>query len=257
MKMKQEEKGVKPSIFNVFKHMGLEDGFLVQAIYLLFYMLERVSAFFIVRKLGKGISNMRNYYRSKKSTIKDKQSIKPFVDCYAFPEIWICLNWTYAIGTIIFLHNSSYNGRIIWIFFWYSFFRTLEMFVYQINVTFFHRLNEVYLYPRTEDRIERGKEKYAIKSATRTVVLMIFNIVEYVLQFAVMYACMAKLNQLALSLKDSFSIFMMLDGFEFVKERPMGYIVLFETVVGEIMNIICLGRFIGMLPEVKTVDDLN
>lgn len=269
--MGEELKEEKKSIRNVKQHMGADDGFLVQCVYLVFYLAERISVFFCVTKIGNWIHKLwitiylwrknlkkdqiENAFREGKYSLDGKINPipMPFVERYIFPEIWICLNWTYAIVANAFLKQTSYAGYGIWIMFIYSFLRTFEMFVYQINVTFFHRLNRIYLYPKREHaKVEQ--KPYAIKSATRTVVLMIFNIIEYVLQFAVMYACLAKTYGFAISLQDSFSIFMTLDGFEKMAQKPMGYVVLLEIIIGEIMNILCLGRFIGLLPDVEKIE---
>lgn len=239
------------SIRNVFRHMGMDKGFLIQTIYLIFYLFERVSVFYVVRALAavkyhKGVRN---------GTIDpNKRSDRPFVMRYIFPEIWVVLNITYAIvfGNLV----RGYDGFAtwgLWILFAYSFMRVFEMFIYQINVTFFHRLNEVYLYaPKEEDKV--APEAYELKSATRTVIMMIMNMAEYILHFSLMYAVVARMGLCDISLSDSFDIFMSLGASGSVNAPFILNLVYYETIVGEFMNLICLGRFIGMLPAVNTID---
>lgn len=241
----------EPSIFNVFRHMGKDNGFLVQTIYFIFYLLERVSVFYAVRMLA-----TIKYRRGVKAGTIDasRRELRPFVMRYIFPEIWVVCNMTYAIVFGALVRNyDCFATWGLWVLFIYSFMRVFEMFIYQINVTFFHRLNEVYLFsPKPNDG--GSKEAYELKSATRTVVMMIMNMAEYILHFALMYAVVARLGWGDITLKDSFNIFMSLGASGSVDAPFILHLVYYETIVGEFMNLVCLGRFIGMVPEVRTID---
>ena len=140
------------------------------------------------------------------------------------------------------------------------------MFVYQVNVLFFHRLNSTYMRKtnREEEKEknsskyqeQKGDTEYRIKSATRTVLMLILNMIEYILQFAVIFAAVNSLwgnTQSYVGIAGSFRVFMNMtnpDEFSGNVVLSFGYI---ETVIGMFMNIICLARFVGILPEVKEV----
>lgn len=88
----------------------------------------------------------------------------------------------------------------------------------------------------------------------RTIILLILNMIEYILEFSLMFAGLYAIynNPLfKLNLIDSFNLFMNVsdltafDGINFL------YLVYFETIIDIFMNILCIARFIGELPEVK------
>ena len=250
-------KNYKNMKFN-FSKINKDDGFLVQILYLLFYILERISVFYWVRVIGR-----------KMSTVKSNE--KPFVDTYIFPEIWVVLNLIFAIGikrVIENLDTSSINNVairvMIYAVFIYSFLRVVEMFVYQINVLLFHRLNQ-YMWIEDSKKIRLYKKKlkkqadsYVLKSATRTIIMLILNMIEYVLQFSVMFTCLSVIfNNPAInvSLVDSFQLFMLSSGMEDFEGKLIFSLVYFEIVIGIFMNILCIGRFINEMPNVKKIDN--
>ena len=84
--------------------------------------------FYWIRVLGKKLSRSGN---------------KPITETYIFPEIWVVFNTSFAIIVInLIKSNSAFPKNVAIIIFAYSFLRVVEMFVYQINVLFFHRLNQ-------------------------------------------------------------------------------------------------------------------
>ena len=203
------------------------------------------------------------------STVKSNE--KPFVDTYIFPEIWVVLNLIFAIGikrVIENLDTSSINNVairvMIYAVFIYSFLRVVEMFVYQINVLLFHRLNQ-YMWIEDSKKIRLYKKKlkkqadsYVLKSATRTIIMLILNMIEYVLQFSVMFTCLSVIfNNPAInvSLVDSFQLFMLSSGMEDFEGKLIFSLVYFEIVIGIFMNILCIGRFINEMPNVKKIDN--
>ena len=162
-----------------FSKINKNDGFLVQTLYLIFFILERISVFYWVRQIGKKLS-------------KAEEPDKPFVDTYIFPEIWVVFNITYAIiikHIIDKLDSSCLSNNcikvLLYIVFIYSFLRVVEMFVYQINVLFFHRLNQYMWIDNTKsNKKQKVKNKnnnqtdsYVLKSATRTIIMLIFNMI--------------------------------------------------------------------------------
>lgn len=233
-----------------------DNGFLVQLAFIVFYILERISVFYWLRVLGTYIHQKR---------YPDSNS-KPFVKSYIFPEIWVVGNIIFAILAVQ-ITKLTHNTFLLWLFAIYSLERVLEMFVYQVNVLFFHRLNTLFLEPRkvkekpqnkTEKKAENTNtnsesEIYMIKSSTRTVIMLILNMVEYVLQFSVAFASVSILCQYtgeAVSIMGSFEIFMNLKTPEDFLTNKFLMLAYAETLIGMFMNLICLARFVGMLPEV-------
>lgn len=210
----------------------------MQVFYFLFYFFERCSVFWWIRFVGK-----------KKSENKEK---KPFVMTYIFPELWVVGNILFAILSekIVYIIECKW---VIWILVIYSVERVFEMFVYQMNVLFFHPLRAEYLHK------EKKVEKYAIKSATRTVLMLILNMIEYILQFAVIFTAVRNLSGLSsdyVGIAGSFKVFMNITSPEEFSDNCILMLAYVETVIGLFMNIICLARFVGMLPEVAQKDSV-
>ena len=99
------------------------------------------------------------------------------------------------------------------------------MFVYQINELFFHRLNQ-YMWIEENDKannkVSKSKkdDSYVLKSATRTIIMLVLNMIEYVLQFSVMFGCLSVIYDnpaILMSLFDSFKVFMLSSGTENVE----------------------------------------
>lgn len=230
-----------------------DEGFLVQAVFLIFYFLERCSVFFWLRKFGTWIHERMGHKG------------KAFVNTYIFPEIWVVGNIVAAILFEFLARRVSCRWFLV-VMTAYAIERVLEMFVYQVNVLFFHRLNSTYMRKtnREEEKEknsskyqeQKGDTEYRIKSATRTVLMLILNMIEYILQFAVIFAAVNSLwgnTQSYVGIAGSFRVFMNMtnpDEFSGNVVLSFGYI---ETVIGMFMNIICLARFVGILPEVKEV----
>lgn len=108
-----------------------------------------------------------------------------------------------------------------------------------------------------------GIIKYRIKSATRTVLLLICNIFEYILWFSVVYIFMYKaktpnVDSLRIIL-ESITTLANIASPEEVSDYEKGFdiamIAYIESVIGIFMNIVCLARFIPLLPPVQTIDD--
>lgn len=228
-----------------------DDGFLVKGTFLLFYCLERCSLFYWIRVLGE-------WWHRK---IHPHSLEKPFVKTYVFPEIWVIGNIATAI---IFerVARMSSSKLLLIVMVIYAMERVMEMFVYQVNVLLFHRMIPEYM-EKTEKEKERDIKAniiasnrdsgYAIKSSTRTVLMLILNMVEYVLQFAVIFVALKTLFGIDgsyIGILDSFGLFMNITAPEEFAGNPLLAFAYAETIIGMFMNIICLARFVGMLPEV-------
>lgn len=254
-----------------------EEGFLIQVLFLIFYFAERISIFYWLRII------MNNIWirRHKEEILNDKngdvcKKLKmPMGRSYIFPEIWAIGNVLWAVLWVNLIGKGIVQTNwIIWTVLILSFLRVWEMFIYQMNVLFFHRLNSTYIFTaEKENDITKAWKKYnelhcpnkpneyAIKSATRTVILLIINMVEYVFQFSVMYSAITFISggiPETIGILTSFEIFMNLTNVEDVMQGVNMHLVRIaeiETILGIFMNIVCLARFIGMLPEVTQIDN--
>ena len=135
-----------------------------------------------------------------------------------------------------------------------------------MNVLFFHRLNTVYLKEvvkvSSDDQSKKedhssGKKEYAIKSATRTVLLLLINMIEYVLQFALVLSILSKIGYAApqIGMHESFCVFINISQIESLNTLSMLVVVHIETIKGLFMDILCLARFVSLLPKVARSDD--
>jgi hypothetical protein len=226
-----------------------EDGFIVPGLYWIFYVLERISVFYVVRKVN------RYFFEHRKN--KDDGRVKPFTSEYVFPELWLAGNMIFAAVAPHILRASTFRAVALIIGI-YSMLRVFEMLVYQINVLFFHRMNG-YFHGSTQSGADQAKPaEYVIKSATRTVLMLVLNMVEYVLQFVVVFQAIHMflgIDGVTVTVLDSFEIFMNSGSLEMYAESPLFMYAYIETVIGIFMNIVCLARFIGLLPDVKVKDE--
>lgn len=231
------------------KGFSKEDGFIVPLLFWIFHFLEKISVFYWVRRIN------RYCFEHRKN--KDDGRTKPFTSEYIFPEIWLALNMAIAIAArpLLVKTNSAPLGYIIGI---YSMLRVFELVVYQINVLFFHRLNGYYLGTKGSKTPTGRSDEYVIKSSTRTVIMLILNMIEYVLQFAVMFQAIEIVTGytgIAITVLDSFLLFTDSGDLAEFKQSPLFHVAYFETMIGVFMNIVCLARFINMLPGVKEKDE--
>lgn len=227
---------LKPNLINK------EDGFIVQTLYVIFYILERVSLFYLVRNIAKRIS----------------KSERPLVSTPLFPEMWAVSNTLLAVILVYLIPVINCKWLLI-LFVVYAILRIMEMFVYQINVLLFHRLANVF-----QDINEKASasesdsytESYHIKSSTRTVILLLLNMYEYIVQFAVIFAAtesLAACECVHIGILGSFQLFMNVSSLDLTANHSdiLFTAVYIETVIGIFVNIICLARFISILPEVR------
>ena len=87
--------------------------------------------------------------------------------------------------------------------------------------------------------------------------MLVLNMIEYVLQFSVMFGCLSIIFDnpaISMSLFDSFQVFMFSSGTENVEGQLLINLVNFEVIIGIFMNILCISRFINEMPGVRQVD---
>ena len=227
---------LKPNLINK------EDGFIVQTLYVIFYILERVSLFYLVRNIAKRIS----------------KSERPLVSTPMFPELWAVSNTLLAVILVYLIPVINCKWLLI-LFVVYAILRIMEMFVYQINVLLFHRLANVFQdinEKASASESDSSIESYHIKSSTRTVILLLLNMYEYIVQFAVIFAAtesLAACECVHIGILGSFQLFMNVSSLDLTTNHSdlLFTAVYIETVIGIFVNIICLARFISILPEVR------
>jgi len=154
--------------------------------------------------------------------------------------------------------------------------RPLAIFVYHVNVLFFDPMHKHYdekyknLRAFSRLRDEQGpttkadeQKEYAIKSVTRMIILLILNMIEYVLAFSIIY-CIMDGTQSGIStisvILQSMSLFTNLDsptGLPDSAGKDVLSVANIEAITGLFMNLLCLARFIGTIPGIKSVDDLR
>ena len=231
----------------------LQDGIILWFAYHLFDVLRQVSLFQQIRNISKWCWNYRFKKKHPKATKEERKVAwienRPFTSGFLFPEIWVLANILMAIIGCIIVGRTS-CAVVRWIFLVYAFMRTFEVFVYQVNVLLF-------------DPIKSGIKQYRIKSAARTVLLLICNIFEYILWFSVVYIFMYKtktsnVDSLRIILESITTLANVASPDEFSdyeKGFEITLIAYIESVIGIFMNIVCLARFISLLPPVQSIDE--
>lgn len=211
------------------------DGFIVPFWERIFRWLSHVSLFSFVSFLRK------KYFNKVK------------VDNYRFVEYWILGNLLCSVCSSLVAYCSSCSWLSILLSL-YGIFRIFEIVVYQINVMLFDPY-----------RARKEKRRYAIKSPTRLVLLLMHNYVEIVFWFTTTVISFLSIDDMltntwAYYLQMNFICITTFDTSEMlhsVKEENVFLLFAFlESVVGFLMTAISLARFIGLLPSVKSIDDI-
>lgn len=87
--------------------------------------------------------------------------------------------------------------------------------------------------------------------------MLVLNMIEYVLQFSVMFGCLSVIFDnptIAMSLFDSFKVFMLSSVTESFDGQLLINLVNFEVIIGIFINILCISRFINEMSGVSQVD---
>lgn len=203
------------------------DGFIIPFWNTVFRFLEKVSLF---------------YWLKKHIDIKKQ---------YTFVEFWVFGN---LIASILFsyivYHLTPRNQVFIWFILGYSALRVFEIIVYQINVLLFHEI---------------GVDDYHIKSAKRTLILLLHNFAEIIFWYSAIQMSLlllsgyslsqlwieyVRLNFYCIATFDSSII----DSYYNYVPRFIANLTFFEILSGIIITIISLSRFISLLPPVKQID---
>ena len=213
-----------------------EEGYIVLVVCFLFHCLSKVSVFQGIRELNKCI-----YVNC------GKDPVKSFIGGYNFPELWVLCNMLCGIIVYILLVYIQMPRVLGWIFVAMAIMRAFEIMVYHVNVLLFDPL------------IAHSKGKdYAIKSSTRMLVLLLCNMFEYVLCFSIVYLfCVEGMNvSFWQSFTMSASAFLNIDApntTQNLLSNTWVAVARIESIIGVFMNLICIARFINMLPQVKSM----
>ena len=81
--------------------------------------------------------------------------------------------------------------------------------------------------------------------------MFVLNMIEYFLQFSVLFGCLSIIyDNPAISMSPfySFKVFMLSSGTESVEGQLLINLVNFEVIIGIFMNILCISRFINEMP---------
>lgn len=218
------------------------DGIILCLFYYLFAIMRQISVFQTIRNIviiwWNKKYNKEKLKRDSDKYIKRWNKYKPFVFKPIFPEIWLLSNLLFGIIGIILWKNIDCSV-LKWIYAIYAFERILEIFVYQVNVMFF-------------DPLKNYGKGYYINSAIRTIIMVILNLVEYIIYFTIIYLQFGRTEDVFDAIRSSFNI---ITGLELSLKgkgslwMTIGYI---EAVIGIFMNIICIARFMSLLPVVNT-----
>lgn len=228
-------KNFNPTIFNTFKHINKTNGFIVPILFFVFHLLKRVSLYpvyiFINRKI------FGNKFVSKN---------------YLLPELWVVINLSISlIGKYIITCTS--NKVCAYIFLFTASLRIFAMLIYQVNVLFFDRYAQWFLYPPTKKR----KDNYVIQSGTRIIILLLINMFEYVVHFSVIFValnCIYSNSAGNITIADSLKLFFNMHELSTFSNSNILFFAYSEVGIGMFMNILCIARMLNLLPNTKTVE---
>lgn len=208
-----------------------KDGFIIDFWERIFRFLSKISLFYWIRKLSK------NY-------------------TYTFVDKWVLGNLCFAFLStlIIYIFVSKYNviNTVLMI---YGILRVFEIIVYQLNVLFF----DAY-------RAKKIGRKYKIKSPTRMVLLLLHNYFEVMIWYSVILMSIIQLsgnvlvyswwsyvrsNILNVATFNSGNIQEITGGFY----SNLSDFVFVENITGIIMTIVCLARFINLMPSIDSIEE--
>lgn len=182
---------------------------------------------------------------------------------YRFVDYWVLGNFMLAFISIFILKYLSSNILGI-ILLCYGFLRVFEVIIYQVNVLLFdeYRHNQIELKKRDKDP-DYNLKKYALKGYRRIVVNLLTNFGEITFWFAASYIGFSKFteNITTSAFSSIYESFTIMTSFGLcslnIKDSSLIYLVWYESIAGVIMTIISISRFIGMLPKVKSLDEME
>ena len=228
-----------------------KNGFIVAGACAVFNALRQVSLFQQVRNIAQWLWTLRHQNELKGATEDERRQLfsasRPFTHTYVFPELWVIGNIICGMA-VYALMASHHMPRVLgWIFVILAILRAFEIMVYHVNVLLFDPLIAT-----------NNNQQYAIKSATRMLLLLLCNMLEYVLCFSIVYVfflpdIMTTTFWQPLALSISAFLNIGIEGLN-VPSPALVRVIHAESILGIFMNLICIARFINMLPSVNTID---
>ncbi|WAM33046.1 hypothetical protein [Caldicellulosiruptor morganii] len=177
---------------------------------------------------------------------------------YFLVDAWVLGNLLFSFLAVVATYYINSCFKIIfWIILTYGVLRVFEIIVYQVNVLFFDRI-----------RAKKNNQKYSIKSVTRTVILLLHNFVEIMLWYSAMMICLLKIggnfpdnssiwdfiraNILNVAIFNADEIEQIAGG----RNSTIVNLIFFENITGLFMTLLCLARFINLLPPVESEEEM-
>lgn len=104
------------------------------------------------------------------------------------------------------------------------------------------------------DPLKNYGKGYYINSEIRSIIMIILNLVEYIIYFTIIYLQFGDAESVLGAIRSSFNIITGLE-LSFVGKSSVWMLIgYFEAVIGIFMNIICIARFMSLLPSVDMKD---
>ena len=228
-----------------------KNGFIVAGACYVFNVLRQVSLFQQVRNIAQWLWMLSHKNELEGKTEDEKRELfaasRPITHTYVFPELWVIGNIVCGLAVYALLAGHHMPRAIGWVFVVLAILRAFEIMVYHVNVLLFDPLIA-----------SNNNQQYAIKSATRMLLLLLCNMLEYVICFSIVYVfflpdIMSATFWQPLSLSISAFLNISIEGME-VHSTALVKVIHIESILGIFMNLICIARFINMLPSVNTID---
>ncbi|MBO4560670.1 MAG: hypothetical protein J5705_01720 [Bacteroidaceae bacterium] len=208
------------------------DGIILRAAFYSFQFFKNFSIFHLLEKGLDSINRLR-----RKETNK-----------YLLSEGWAIFCFISSIVTLLIIKNLPGKCCIGFLLCLFAALRSFGIFIYQANVLLFDPI-------ATKNK---GTE-YKIKSATRTILLLFINFAEYILWFSSIYYYVLICNKIDTCniniITESFKIFANISNNDLPTLKSLLIIANIESIIGIFMNLICLARFLSLLPPVKSIDN--
>ena len=157
-------------------------------------------------------------------------------------EIYVLIITILVISDAILLNMNLCQSHLVFIIL--PIYRIFEIFVVTINLNIF-------------DRLRIKKRKHYVSGITRTIILSIWNYLELLLAFAIVYNVFIDQLNGASTFFDSFY-------FSVITQLTIGYgdikpvgnlriIPIIQGIIGLFFMLIIISRFIALLPKVETI----
>ncbi|MBL7154758.1 MAG: two pore domain potassium channel family protein [Phycisphaerae bacterium] len=173
---------------------------------------------------------------------------------YGFVDIWVLGNSIFSFLCLAVLSIPQIRCLEI-VVLCYAGVRIFEVIIYQINVLLFD-----------EYRAKKAGREYAVGGFRRIVLLLFHNYIEIFCWFALFYRHLAflfesrhiSLNSLGGSLYFSLVTMSTLGYGDIVPQERAGlFLVFMQTSIGIFMALLILARFISLIPDPESLDELE